>query len=70
MVEGITDRNLVPDRTYCAVPPGLPFGPAMSRNEPRKTEDTRLTTGASVLLILLSSLGLWAIIWAIVSAVA
>ena len=69
MMEGVTDRNLVPERPYCAVP-GLHFGPAVSRKEPQKTEDTRLATGASVLLILLSSLGLWAIIWAIVSALA
>lgn len=70
MIEGITDRNLMPERSYCAMRPGLNFGSAVSRDERQKGEDTRLTTGASVLLILLSSLGLWAIIWAIVSALA
>lgn len=70
MLKELTDRNLVPERSYCAVRPGLPFGSAISRDERRKSEDTRLTTGASVLLIMLSSLGLWALIWAIVTALA
>ena len=29
-----------PERSYCAVRPGLRFGPAIFRDEPRQTEDT------------------------------
>jgi hypothetical protein len=70
MLKELTDRNLVTERSCCAVRPGLHFGSAISTDEPRKSEDTRLATGASLLLIMLSSLGLWALIWAIVTALA
>lgn len=70
MIKGITDRNLVTERSYCSVRPGLRFESATSRDEAKKSEDMRLATGASVLVILLSSLGLWALIWAIVTALA
>ena len=70
MIRGFTHRALVSERSYCAIRPGPPFGSTLSREAPSECEDTRLSTGASVLLILLSSLGLWAMIWAIVTALA
>jgi hypothetical protein len=60
------NRKLLPERAYYAVGRGPPVAPSSAQ---RVTSDNpRLTAGASVLIILLSSLGLWAMIWAVVAS--
>jgi hypothetical protein len=61
------DRKLLPERAHYAVERGPPARPASAR---MTHDDARLATGASVLIILLSSLGLWAAIWAVVASFA
>lgn len=63
------DRKLLPEQAYYAVERGPPVTPSSSR-QATPDSDARLTTGASVLIILLSSLGLWAMIWAVVASLA
>jgi hypothetical protein len=64
------ERKLVPQRIDYAVERGLPVAPASSRRAIPVDDESRLTSGASALIILLSSLGLWAIIWVVVASLA
>jgi hypothetical protein len=68
MMKELTSRHLVPESAYRPARHGVPVGPISYRQAASDADDSRLPTGASVLLILLSSLGLWAAIWAIVSS--
>ena len=62
------DRKLTPQRAYYAAERGLPVAPAPSRRATPADDEARLTTGASMLVILMSSLGLWAVIWMVVAS--
>ena len=62
------ERKLMPQRAYYAVEHGLPLASASSRQAIPADDEPRLTTGASVLIILLSSLGLWAVIWVAIAS--
>jgi hypothetical protein len=62
------DRKLMPQRAYYAAERGLPVAPASSRRAMPTDDEARLTTGASMLIILSSSLGLWAVIWMVVAS--
>jgi hypothetical protein len=62
------DRKLMPQRAYYAAERGLPVAPASSRRATPTDDEARLTAGASMLLILLSSLALWGAIWMVVAS--
>jgi hypothetical protein len=62
------ERKLIPQRTRYAVERGPPVAPASSRRRMPADDEGRLTTGASALIILLSSLALWAMIWMAVAS--
>jgi hypothetical protein len=63
-------RKSILEHPCYAVERGFPVGPAPSRRAAPADEEARLTTGASMLIVLLSSLGLWGIIWAVVASLA
>ena len=62
------DRKLMPQRAYYAAERGLPVVPVSSRRATPADGEARLTTGASMLVILMSSLGLWTVIWMVVAS--
>lgn len=62
------DRKSMLEHPYYAVERGFPVGPPPSRRAAPADDEARVTTGASMLIILLSSLGLWGIIWAVVAS--
>ena len=62
------DRKLMPQRAYYAVGRGLPVAPASSRRAMPTDDEARLTTGTSMLIILLSSLALWGALWMVVAS--
>ena len=64
------DRKVIPQRAYYAVERGLPVAPVGSQPTVPADGEARLTTGASVLIILLTSLGLWAVMWMVVTSLA
>lgn len=64
----VMSRKLLPERAYYAVGRGPPEEPSAAHAA--ASADVRLTTGTSLLIILLSSLGLWAMIWAVVVSLA
>ena len=66
-MEQLRDSYLVPESTYSARDRNPRVSRPPSRQPPLKAP-ARISPGMSVSLILLSSLGLWAAIWAAVSS--
>jgi len=65
----LVSSDWVSDRRYSAIERKRPGGPSSVQRGRGETDD-RLPTATSLMLVFVSSLGLWAAIWALVALLA
>jgi hypothetical protein len=65
----LVSSDWVSDRRHSAIEPKRPSRPSSVQRERGETDD-RLPTAFSLMLVFVSSLGLWAAIWTLVALLA
>jgi hypothetical protein len=68
VMENFVNRNLAPKRVYSDLERTPSVRARSSRRSVLSEPGSRLSTGASLVAILFSSLGLWAVIWAVAAS--